>query len=371
MGGKAKYHHSSVQMAQKAIIIVLLFSYFPFSLSENYTLLHCCTAMSGFEGFPDYMDIEMVDGQDWSLYTSITKMKVPLDPFVKEHLDPKHWDNSTEESARLELVVTTIFDLIKFHNNETAGAHVFQMSISCWWDDKTHATGSSEASAYDGLDLVWSGPVAHVSNGLPGKDEREPKYLQECIGQLKKYVTSGKEYLNRKVPPDVLLFFSYSSNSSVVCHATGFYPKRMNITWRKDGQVMKEDVGPILPNGDGTFQIRAVITVSSEERKKSNFTCKVEHVSGLIIKILSEENGSSIVIVTVILPLIVIIVAGFGTLFWTRMRTQNETGLAPQRRQDKEAASECCVKFSDLNGANFSGSDTPLMTNPDNVPCYS
>ena len=81
----------------------------------------------------------------------------------------------------------------------------------------------------------------------------------------------------------------------MVCHATGFYPDTVKITWKRDGEEIKEevDVGETLPNGDGTYQKRAVLTVSPEERKRSQYTCEVEHASGLIIKTLTEPGWSS------------------------------------------------------------------------------
>ena len=54
------------------------------------------------------------------------------------------------------------------------------------------------------------------------------------------------------------------------------------------------DVGATLPNGDGTFQKRAELTVSPEERKRSQYTCEVEHISGEPTLItLTEEVGKS------------------------------------------------------------------------------
>ncbi|CAL8397867.1 unnamed protein product [Gadus morhua 'NCC'] len=46
-------------------------------------------------------------------------------------------------------------------------------------------------------------------------------------------------------------------SSPVVCHATGFYPDRVVVFWRRDGQELHEQVDPgeVLPNHDGTFQV--------------------------------------------------------------------------------------------------------------------
>ena len=54
-------------------------------------------------------------------------------------------------------------------------------------------------------------------------------------------------------------------SSPVSCHATGFYPDRATLFWRKDGDDLHEDVdhGEILPNHDGTFQMSADLKLSS------------------------------------------------------------------------------------------------------------
>uniref|UniRef100_A0AAY4CKR6 Ig-like domain-containing protein n=1 Tax=Denticeps clupeoides TaxID=299321 RepID=A0AAY4CKR6_9TELE len=78
-----------------------------------------------------------------------------------------------------------------------------------------------------------------------------------------------------------------------VCHATGFYPEKVNISWQKDGQDLDEDVdvGETLSNHDGTFQKRAELTVTPDVWKKNQFSCVVEHKSGdPIHTILTEEK---------------------------------------------------------------------------------
>ena len=95
------------------------------------------------------------------------------------------------------------------------------------------------------------------------------------------------------VSPKVTLL---QKDSRVVCHSTGFYPDGVMITLKKDGVDMHEDVdmGETLPNEDGTFQKRAELKVSPEERKKGEFTCEVAHKSGEpIVKILIVEEGKN------------------------------------------------------------------------------
>uniref|UniRef100_A0AAZ1XFP4 Ig-like domain-containing protein n=1 Tax=Oreochromis aureus TaxID=47969 RepID=A0AAZ1XFP4_OREAU len=49
------------------------------------------------------------------------------------------------------------------------------------------------------------------------------------------------------------------------CHATGFYPDRAEMMWRKDGEETHEgvEIGEILTNNDGTFQMRVNLDLRS------------------------------------------------------------------------------------------------------------
>uniref|UniRef100_A0A3Q3ENK2 Immunoglobulin C1-set domain-containing protein n=1 Tax=Labrus bergylta TaxID=56723 RepID=A0A3Q3ENK2_9LABR len=69
-------------------------------------------------------------------------------------------------------------------------------------------------------------------------------------------------------PPDLptVSLLRKTPSSRVTCHATGFYPNRAMMFWRKDGEELHEDVdnGEILPNHDGSFQISADLQLVEE-----------------------------------------------------------------------------------------------------------
>ncbi|KAF5889853.1 BOLA class I histocompatibility antigen, alpha chain BL3-7-like, partial [Clarias magur] len=82
--------------------------------------------------------------------------------------------------------------------------------------------------------------------------------------------------------PKVSVFQRHSCPSpEVVCHATGFFPKAVMITWQKDGEDVHEDVElrETLPNQDGSFQKRSILKVPAERLQKHTYTCVVQHSS--------------------------------------------------------------------------------------------
>uniref|UniRef100_A0A673N8L5 Ig-like domain-containing protein n=1 Tax=Sinocyclocheilus rhinocerous TaxID=307959 RepID=A0A673N8L5_9TELE len=174
-----------------------------------------------------------------------------------------------------------------------SGVHTWLEMYGCEWDDQTGAADAFDQFGYDGEDFVsldlkelrWISPV---QQGIPTvqKWNNDRAYLEsdknyfstECIEWLQKYVQYGKSSLKKTVSPQVSLL-QKSSSSPVTCHATGFYPSGVTISWQKNGQEHHEDVdlGELLPNEDGTFQKTSTITVTLDEWKKNKFSCVVEH----------------------------------------------------------------------------------------------
>ncbi|KAF4070711.1 hypothetical protein AMELA_G00288770 [Ameiurus melas] len=82
-----------------------------------------------------------------------------------------------------------------------------------------------------------------------------------------------KQHFNcSKVKPRVRLMKQqlnpHSGGARLTCLATGFYPRHINMTLLKDGQGMPEHlftVDDLLPNADGTYQMRKTVEISEEE----------------------------------------------------------------------------------------------------------
>ncbi|XP_016333323.1 major histocompatibility complex class I-related gene protein-like [Sinocyclocheilus anshuiensis] len=163
----------------------------------------------------------------------------------------------------------------------------------CEFDDQTGEKNGFLQDGYDGedflsLDFKEMRYISPVQQGIltvqkwnndRGLIENDRNYFStECIEWLKKYLQYGKSSLQKTVSPQVSLL-QKSSSSPVTCHATGFYPSGVTISWMRNGQDHDEDVdlGELLPNEDGTFQKTSTLNVKPEEWKKNKFSCVVEH----------------------------------------------------------------------------------------------
>ncbi len=64
------------------------------------------------------------------------------------------------------------------------------------------------------------------------------------------------------------------------CLVTGFYPRHINLTLFRDGQPVADHEitgGDLLPNGDGTYQMRKSLEISAADKHK--YTCSVTYLS--------------------------------------------------------------------------------------------
>ncbi|KAF5893596.1 BOLA class I histocompatibility antigen, alpha chain BL3-7-like isoform X2, partial [Clarias magur] len=216
--------------------------------------------------------------------------------------------------------------------------HTMQLMYSCELDDDGTTRGSVQL-AYDGEDFLnldqknktWipAKPGVVISkqfedyiNNLTS-DGRKNYVSTNCIDRINQYVLNGRDTLERKVRPEVSVFQKHWSPSpELVCHATGFFPRAVMITWQKDGEDVHEDVElrETLPNQDGSFQKRSILKVPAEELQKHTYTCVVQH-SSLEKELVREvpKGGAPIAIITaVVVALIALVTVVAGIVFWKK-----------------------------------------------------
>ncbi|XDV53192.1 hypothetical protein PO909_021761 [Leuciscus waleckii] len=114
------------------------------------------------------------------------------------------------------------------------------------------------------------------------KQEFENTFYPFCITTLKNYLKKRRDQINRKIKPNITLTQTANSDSGgfrVSCLATGFYPRHINLTLFRDGQPVSDHEitgGDLLPNGDGTYQMRKSLEISADKHK---YSCSVTHLS--------------------------------------------------------------------------------------------
>uniref|UniRef100_A0A6I8SAT0 Ig-like domain-containing protein n=1 Tax=Xenopus tropicalis TaxID=8364 RepID=A0A6I8SAT0_XENTR len=238
-----------------------------------------------------------VDGVQHGRYTSETGRAEPLIPslsMLTEHLDmqthfARHWKIYQDKKMAF---------LMQFLNR-TAGegnhhVHVYQRKYICELQDSGKVLGyhafvfnGKEVIAFDREREVFVPIMPEAELLIPSwnkylDDVKHHKaYLKNvCIEHLKLYLSYMLPELDRKVPPKVKTSISRSdSGKRLCCHVYGFYPKKVHIKVMKNGteEVSPEEFKHILPNPDGTYQIRVSVGVTPEGG--ATYSCHVDHSS--------------------------------------------------------------------------------------------
>uniref|UniRef100_A0A672FGV3 Ig-like domain-containing protein n=1 Tax=Salarias fasciatus TaxID=181472 RepID=A0A672FGV3_SALFA len=267
-------------------------------LPEIHSMRMFYTAASNVPNFPEFVAVTLVDELQISHYDSNTRKKVPTQDWMKNITegDPKYWERGTGILMAHQQWFKTNMEIMKQRFNQSGGVHVIQRMYGCEWDDETDEVNRCDQHCYDGedfivLDLQRETWIAPVQQAVPTKHKWDnnkadlaywKNYLtQECPDWLKKYVEFGRSSLMRKDLPSVSVL-QKTPSSPLTCHATGFYPDRADLFWKKDEEELHEDVvkGEILPNHDGSFQMSVDLDLSAlKDEDWGRYSC-VFHLAG-------------------------------------------------------------------------------------------
>ncbi|XP_042362009.1 major histocompatibility complex class I-related gene protein-like isoform X2 [Plectropomus leopardus] len=330
----------------RCFILLLLFCHV--SSPVKHSLRYFLTASSGVPNFPELLGAILVDDVLVAYCDSNINMVEPKQDWGKKINEnyPQHFERYTHECLEVQphFFKATI-DNFSQRYNQTEDVHILQQYFGCEWDDETGETTGFNQFGYNGEDFLaldlktwmWIAPKPWaVSTKLKwDADEARMTYNDHNLNQmipewLKMYLAVGKSSLLRTERPSVSLL-QKSPSSPVSCHATGFYPDRAMMFWRKDGEEIHEDVdlGEILPNHDGSFQMSVDLNVSSVTPEDwSRYEC-VFHLSGVKDDIITKLDKAAIrtnwvspsefpAVVGVVVGLLLLTVCITGLFIWRR-----------------------------------------------------
>ncbi|XP_071388583.1 major histocompatibility complex class I-related gene protein-like, partial [Centroberyx affinis] len=321
----------------------------------THSLKYFFTASSGVSNFPEFVGVALVDEVQIGHYDSNIKRVEPKnqDWIIKVIADdPEHFEWYNARCVGFQQFYKAELETLKQRFNQTGGVHMYQAIGGCEWDDENGEVNGNYQDAYDGeawllfdlKTLTWIAlvPQAVITKHKWENDKTRLAYLQsyltnDCIDWLKKYLDYGKSTLQRTVLPSVSLL-QKSPSSPVSCHATGFYPDRGMLFWRRDGEELQDhmDKGEILPNHDGTFQTSVQLNVSSVKPEDwGKYEC-VFQLSGVkedivtkldpaVIKTNNPGINTALVIGVVVGLLLLLAICITGVFIWRR----NNNGFRP------------------------------------------
>ncbi|KAJ8000115.1 hypothetical protein DPEC_G00201500 [Dallia pectoralis] len=327
----------------------------------NHSLKHFVTGVSVNTNIPEFTAVGLLDHFPLAYFDSNTKTVVPRSEWINANVSD-YWDKHNQLAVDARQYFKNKMPVLKklFNQSMPTGAHVLQVILGCGLDDQTGVTGVFFQLGYDGEDFLllnqttWAWialkPQAVSTKLKWDTDEVDNEFwkyylTQECINFLKKFLDYGRSSLMRTAVPPSVSLLQKTPSSPVTCHATGFYPNRVNVTWKKDGQERHEDVEirETLPNDDGTFQKSVHLTVKPEEWKNHKYQCVVQ-VSGIqedFIKDLTEDEiqtnrdqtPTGLIIGVVVSLILATAAAVIGVVIWKKKTSEGASNYSAPEAQ--------------------------------------
>ncbi|XP_058022348.1 major histocompatibility complex class I-related gene protein-like [Ahaetulla prasina] len=300
-------------------------------------------------GQPQHVAVGFVDGQIFVHYDSNSRRMKPRVSWMEQvgKEDPNYWERNTQMARDTEEASRGDLKTLRVRYNQSNSLHTWQRMYGC----ELRADGSRagfEQYGYDGRTfisfdketLTWVAPdlQAQISKrkweALPVFNQRGKAYLEEvCIKWLQKHLSYGKETLLRTEPPMVTL----SSRTEVedgmethICRVHGFYPREIDASWRRDGEVWLEDTfyGSVAPNADGTYHYWLSVRIDPNERDR--YRCHVEHdglQEPLEVDLKEPKSSLGLIIGCFVAALVLVgVIAGILVFF---KRRQDDYKAAP------------------------------------------
>ncbi|XP_067268141.1 zinc-alpha-2-glycoprotein-like isoform X2 [Chanodichthys erythropterus] len=232
--------------------------------------------------------------------------------------------------------------------NSQCSDHVLQRIIGCELEklpDGTVNLTVFDEYGFDGEDFISfnSDTMKWIDKNPKAKETKEEWDLQTGRNQFIKYYL--KTYMNwistfnntKQSSPDVHVSVRKSpdddNNLVLMCLATGFYPRDVQMNIRRNRTNLEDQTSSgIRPNDDETFQMR--ISVKINRNLKGSYDCLLIH-SSLTEPVSVKWDGRCsdcetdhtwIVIAGAVALAVIVIVTGYCIYKWKRSNDSNNRG---------------------------------------------
>ncbi|XP_059412791.1 major histocompatibility complex class I-related gene protein-like isoform X2 [Carassius carassius] len=273
-------------------LLLYLLSYLTVVSAGFHSLFALATYIVGDTQFPEFSVVLMLDDVQILYYDSATWKAV-----FRSHRDSKYYDEEQRDAAvhvHQRLAGCELLNSDKPGLLQTWDAFDGQNVEEFTFDIEKHDIKMKKPWM-----IMWS-QFEHLKVKLM----YENVYHPVCIKTLRRYLEMEKNNVMRKVKPRVRLVKKMLTDShglKISCLATGFYPRHINLTLFRDGQFVDDNQitgGEILPNGDGTYQMRKSLVISEEELHEGHeYNCTMKHLNldnklDIIFDVAESDPGS-------------------------------------------------------------------------------
>nr|XP_055024613.1 class I histocompatibility antigen, Gogo-C*0202 alpha chain-like [Misgurnus anguillicaudatus] len=219
-----------------------------------------------------------------------------------------------------------------------AGSHSLMM-FATYINGQTQFPEFSTVVLLDDLQLAYydsvTGKLVHRRNSTFDyykEDQMDATYIFGMLSLLIIVLFSVK--------PRVRVFkktLTDSGGAMITCLATGFYPRHINLTLLRNGKpVVDHEImgGELLPNGDGTYQMRKSLEIPAEKIEHNyNFTCTATHLSldnilDVKMELENYQGSSTVAVVSCLLVLVCVTALVITALMWKKRSTAGRISKA-------------------------------------------
>ncbi|XP_004918997.1 zinc-alpha-2-glycoprotein [Xenopus tropicalis] len=303
--------------------------------SGSHTLkLYITKLTAPYPGLPDYLHMAYVDDLRYARYNKeinrceywIPALGAKWEPMTMQKNYMHNFEISHHQKTKL---LTDLY-------NKTSGKdaiHVYQTKSACEMHEDGTITAYQEV-AFDGKELIAydyqtgtfipTTPEAQIVAQIWNKNyaKIEKIFLEKfCTNRLSKYLNALASDLEKLVPPKVKVSSSESeSGTKLHCRVYGFYPRDVEVKWIKNGrdEIHSEEAAQILPNPDGTYQIRVSVGVTPEGG--ATYSCHIDHSSleKTLVVPFEYNNRSILYIIIPICAALLLLMIGLGLFLFKK-----------------------------------------------------
>ncbi|XP_077340743.1 major histocompatibility complex class I-related protein 1-like isoform X2 [Lithobates pipiens] len=280
----------------KMTLLILLILRMSLVSSDSHILRYYYMGVSAAgSGLPEFSVVGYIDNHQIINYNSESRQVRPVASWMSK-IEPEFWEVETQVCRAYESIFKHFVSSTMARLNQTRGFHFFQDVYGCQLEDDGSITGFDQLG-YDGRDFIYLDtqswiyiPITNEAqittqlwNSPDVREGEQHKAFVEnkCIEYLKKHIDNGREELEKRVPPEVKVWGRRQSDDvmRLQCLVYGFHPRPVDVKWVRNGEddVPSDEMSPILPHPDGTYQIRVSVEVPTKE--EDTYSCHVDHSS--------------------------------------------------------------------------------------------
>ncbi|XP_067880438.1 SLA class II histocompatibility antigen, DQ haplotype C beta chain-like [Heterodontus francisci] len=271
--------------------------------------------------------------------------------------------------------------------DSSSDLHLFHVQCECIYRDNKLADLSWQ-DAYDGTTVMYYDtagktfvavqPIARAEvdrrNSNTDYTESVPRLIEGLCDKIKQTAGTSNFTLEKMAPTFTRTFIEKKAGrSNLVCLVKGFSPSDIKVSWARNGVTVNgSEITNILPQRDGTFQARSILTLSGDV--DASYSCQVEHetITGKLIVLLERNRiaeNEALIIVGAVLGILGISAAVVtGILYCCILNRGNQFSVHPTAKFTNRAGPcgvnpcNASVRSNTSNSSNSSSTSADGLT---------